>query len=160
MDLEQFRTGIEVELERGHRDPETDVPGDDAIVTGTIALAHLRAVLDYYTRLDRMEKEAEGKAGNDFCAEEMRRNLDSEFLGRGGAIVPLHKAFGEGAHASSIRIGIMPKRSRWYREVGSESRTTVALNPCFLVGTDALSTGGVQPRKEMNHGPQATLVIT
>ena len=62
VDLEQFRMGIEVELEHGHRDPETDVTGDDPIVTAKIALAHLREIPDYYTRLDRMEKEAEGKA--------------------------------------------------------------------------------------------------
>ena len=61
VDLEQFRMGIAVELEHGRRDPETDVTGDDLLVTGKIALAHLREIPDYYTRLDRMEKEAEGK---------------------------------------------------------------------------------------------------
>ena len=61
IDLEQFRMGLEVELEHGQRDPETDVTHDDPIVTGKIALAHLREIPDYYTRLDRMEKEAEGK---------------------------------------------------------------------------------------------------
>ena len=62
VDLEQFRMGIEVELEHGRRDPETDVTGDDPIVTAKIALAHLREIPDYYTRLERMEKDAEGKA--------------------------------------------------------------------------------------------------
>ena len=61
IDLEQFRMGLEVELEHGRRDPETDVTHDDPIVTGKIALAHLREIPDYYTRLDRMEKEAQGK---------------------------------------------------------------------------------------------------
>jgi hypothetical protein len=58
-DLEQFRLGMEVELEHGRRDPETNVTNDDPIVTGKIALAHLREMPDYYTRLAAMEAEAE-----------------------------------------------------------------------------------------------------
>jgi len=58
-DLEQFRRGMEVELEHGRRDPETNVTGDDALTTGKIALAHLREIPDYYTRLAKMETEAE-----------------------------------------------------------------------------------------------------
>jgi hypothetical protein len=59
--LEEFRRGMEVELEHGTADPETDVTGDDLHVTGKIALAHLREISDYYTRLDRMEAEAEAE---------------------------------------------------------------------------------------------------
>ena len=58
-DVEQFRAGMDVELEHGSRDPATDVTGSDAIVTGKIALAHLNEFPDYYTRLARMEAEAE-----------------------------------------------------------------------------------------------------
>ncbi len=57
-DVEQFRTGMEVELEHGSRDPATDVTGDDRLATGKIALAHLNEFPDYYTRLERMEEEA------------------------------------------------------------------------------------------------------
>ena len=57
-DLEQFRMGLDVELEHGTHDPETDVTGDDPVVTGKIALAHLRELPDYYTRLAAMEGEA------------------------------------------------------------------------------------------------------
>jgi len=57
-DVEQFRMGLEVELEHGRRDPRTDVTHDDPIVTGKIALAHLNEFSDYYTRLDKMEEEA------------------------------------------------------------------------------------------------------
>ena len=57
-DLEQFRMGLGVELEHGPRDPETDVSGDDSIVTGKIALAHLTEFPDYYTRLAVLEREA------------------------------------------------------------------------------------------------------
>jgi hypothetical protein len=58
-DVEQFRMGMDVELEHGAHDPATDVTGDDAVVTGKIALAHLNEFPDYYTRLERMEAEAE-----------------------------------------------------------------------------------------------------
>ena len=60
-DLEQFRMGLGVELEHGPRDPETDVSGNDPIVTGKIALAHLTEFPDYYTRLAVLELEAAAK---------------------------------------------------------------------------------------------------
>src|SRR5512134_3169540 len=66
-DVEQFRAGMEVELEHGARDPATDVTGDDPIVTVKIALAHLNEFPDYYTRIKRMEDEA---------AREWRRRRD------------------------------------------------------------------------------------
>lgn len=56
-DLEQFRMGLGVELEHGAHDPETNVTDDDEIMTGKIALAHLKEIPDYYTRLDKMEKD-------------------------------------------------------------------------------------------------------
>ena len=58
-DLEQFRSGMDVELEHGSHDPQTDVTGDDPILTGKIALAHMKEFPDYYERLERMEAEAE-----------------------------------------------------------------------------------------------------
>ena len=58
-DVEQFRRGLDVELEHGSHDPETNVTNDDPILTGKIALAHLRELSDYYTRLAEMEGEAE-----------------------------------------------------------------------------------------------------
>lgn len=59
-DLEQFRAGMDVEFEHGGHDAQTDVTGDDPILTGKIALAHMKEFPDYYERLERMEKEAEG----------------------------------------------------------------------------------------------------
>ena len=59
VDLQEFRRGLAVELEHGTRDPETNVTDDDLLQTGKIALAHLREYPDYYTRLDRLEAEAE-----------------------------------------------------------------------------------------------------
>lgn len=58
VDLEQFRMGLEVELEHGVRNVVTNVTNDDLVLTGKIALAHLLELPDYYTRLMRMEEEA------------------------------------------------------------------------------------------------------
>ena len=58
-DVEQFRVGMEVELEHGLRDSATNVTHDDPLTTGKIALAHLNEFSDYYVRLQRMESEAE-----------------------------------------------------------------------------------------------------
>lgn len=60
-DVEQYRMGLDVELEHGLVDPHTNVTNDDPIMTGKIALAHLNEFSDYYTRLEVMEREAEGK---------------------------------------------------------------------------------------------------
>lgn len=57
-DREQFRKGMDVELEHGLVDPHTNVTNDDPVLTGKIALAHLNEFPDYYTRLERMEKDA------------------------------------------------------------------------------------------------------
>jgi len=51
--------GLDVELEHGKIDTDTNVTGDDPIMTGKIALAHLNEIADYYTRLTKMEEEAE-----------------------------------------------------------------------------------------------------
>ncbi len=58
-DVEQYRIGMNVELEHGSQDPVTNVTNDDPLTTGKIALAHLNEFPDYYTRLKKMETEAE-----------------------------------------------------------------------------------------------------
>jgi DNA-directed RNA polymerase alpha subunit len=58
-DVEQFRMGMDVELEHGTRDPATNVTDDDVTVTAKIARAHLNEFPDYYSRLAVMEAEAE-----------------------------------------------------------------------------------------------------
>jgi uncharacterized protein DUF5661 len=58
IDVEQFRMGLDVELEHGISDPSTNVTHDDEMITGKIALAHLNEFPDYYTRLEKMEREA------------------------------------------------------------------------------------------------------
>lgn len=57
-DVEQFRTGMDTELEHGRIDPATNVTHDNPVLTGKIALAHLNEFSDYYTRLATMEAEA------------------------------------------------------------------------------------------------------
>lgn len=56
--LDEFRLGLAIEMEHGANDPETNVTNDDPLITGKIAWAHLKEIPDYYTRLDKMEKEA------------------------------------------------------------------------------------------------------
>lgn len=60
-DVEQFRMGMDVELEHGKVDPRTNVTNDDPVMTGKITWAHLNEIPDYYDRLYEMEEEAEGK---------------------------------------------------------------------------------------------------
>lgn len=57
--LDEFRTGMDVELEHGSHDPRTNVTDDDPLLTGKIAWAHLLELPDYYTRLAVMEQEGE-----------------------------------------------------------------------------------------------------
>ena len=94
-DLEEFRAGIDVEYEHGSHDPETDVTGDDPITTGKIALAHLKEFPDYYTRLERMEAEAERE-------QEAGRSV-------GRLWPPAARAF-RAAHAG-IAVGFLAARS-------------------------------------------------
>jgi hypothetical protein len=62
-DVEQFRAGLDVELEHGTHDPQTNVTDDDPTTTGKIALAHLNEFSDYYTRLEAMEEQAKRDHG-------------------------------------------------------------------------------------------------
>ena len=58
-DVEQFRMGMDVELEHGTHDLETNVTDDNVEVTAKIARAHLNEFPDYYSRLAEMEADAE-----------------------------------------------------------------------------------------------------
>ena len=57
--IEEFRMGLAVELEHGLHDGQTNVTDDDELITGKIALAHLKEIRDYYSRLAVMERDAE-----------------------------------------------------------------------------------------------------
>lgn len=56
--IEQFKQGLNVELEHGSKSKKTDVTGDNPIITGKIALAHLNEIPDYYERLKKLEEDA------------------------------------------------------------------------------------------------------
>ncbi|MDD5692895.1 MAG: hypothetical protein PHU86_00210 [Patescibacteria group bacterium] len=58
-DIEQFRSGMDIELEHGTTDLHTNITDNDVMLTGKIVLAHLNEFPDYYTRLEKMENEAE-----------------------------------------------------------------------------------------------------
>lgn len=58
INFDEFMMGLSVELEHGSRDSETNVTDNDLEKTAKIALAHLKEITDYYTRLNKMEKEA------------------------------------------------------------------------------------------------------
>ena len=47
-DVEQFRHGMDIELEHGTEDDNTNVSNDDPMITGKIALAHLNESPIYY----------------------------------------------------------------------------------------------------------------
>lgn len=58
VNLSEFTRGLNVELEHGSKDPQTNVTDNDGKLTGEIAWAHLKEFPDYYTRLAKMEKDA------------------------------------------------------------------------------------------------------
>lgn len=59
IDVENFRIGLEVELEHGIRYPEANVTNNHPILTGKIVLAHFKETLDYYQRLEVAEIEGD-----------------------------------------------------------------------------------------------------
>ncbi len=59
--VEEFRKGMDIELEHGTIDPNTNVTNDDPLLTGKITLAHLNELPDYNTRLLKMEEEGEAE---------------------------------------------------------------------------------------------------
>jgi len=59
IDLEDFKQGLEVELEHGTRFKDANVTNNHPILTGKIVLAHFRESLDYYKRLEVAEIEGD-----------------------------------------------------------------------------------------------------
>ncbi|MDO9287864.1 MAG: DUF5661 family protein [Thermodesulfovibrionales bacterium] len=56
---EQFRAGLEVELEHGTMYKEANVTNNHPVITGMIVLAHMKESLDYYRRLEVAELEGD-----------------------------------------------------------------------------------------------------
>jgi len=59
IDLEEFRKGMEVELEHGIRFKDANVTNNHPILTGMIVIAHLKESLDYYKLLEVAELEGD-----------------------------------------------------------------------------------------------------
>ena len=57
--VEEFKQGLEVELEHGLQTPDANVTNNHPILTGKIVLAHLKEMLSYYTRLKVAELEGD-----------------------------------------------------------------------------------------------------
>ena len=57
--LEDFRKGLEVELEHGTRFDDANVTNNHPILTGRIVIAHLKETMDYYRRIDVAEMEGD-----------------------------------------------------------------------------------------------------
>ena len=57
--LEDFRKGLEVELEHGTRFDDANVTNNHPVLTGKIVLAHLKETMDYYRRIDVAEMEGD-----------------------------------------------------------------------------------------------------
>ncbi len=57
--LEEFRRGLEVELEHGMRFKDANVTNNHPMITGMIVLAHLKEMMDYYERLEVAELEGD-----------------------------------------------------------------------------------------------------
>jgi len=54
-DAEQFKMGLESELEHGTKGKDLNITNDNPLMTAKIALAHLREISNYYDRLKKME---------------------------------------------------------------------------------------------------------
>ena len=59
IDVDQFRDGLEVELEHGTRFSDANVTNNHPVLTGKIVIAHMKETLDYYVRLDVAEIEGD-----------------------------------------------------------------------------------------------------
>jgi Protein of unknown function (DUF5661) len=68
--LEDFRKGLEVELEHGTRFEDANVTNNHPLLTGKIVIAHLKETMDYYCRIDVAEMEG------DLLKAILSRNLD------------------------------------------------------------------------------------
>ena len=57
--IDEFRKGLEIELEHGLFFPDANVTNNHPVLTARIVLAHLKEMLDYYSRLEVAELEGD-----------------------------------------------------------------------------------------------------
>ena len=90
--LEDFRQGMEVELEHGTRYEDANVTNNHPILTGKIVMAHLKATMDYYKRIDVAE--IEGDLLKAIRSRNMQR-IESKYKKLIEAQKALNKAIGD-----------------------------------------------------------------
>ncbi len=71
IDVEEFRVGLDVELEHGTQYEDANVTNNHPIITGMIVLAHMKESLDYYRLLNVAE--AEGYLSKAIAAGNMEK---------------------------------------------------------------------------------------
>ena len=157
-DADQFRIGMNVELEHGLHDPLTNVSDDDPHVTAKIALAHLNEFPDYYTRLERMEEEAkrdweqrplDGVAGP-AAARRVQRAKPHETNEKGRARI--HQAArSRGPHRRAY-TGSLPCPAR--RQAAPEGKRN-AVHAAVLARHDPLAQSRAGRAAEARHRPVA-----
>ena len=117
VDLEQFRMGLDVELEHGLRDSQTNVTSDDPVLTGKIAWAHLKELPDYYTRLKRVEGKMSSNPGRGNPDHEAK--IDARFE-------PLRERKKSEWRTKGYPEGLIDKALTWAEEysIGMASKIT------------------------------------
>ena len=103
---------MDVEFEHGSHDPQTDVTGDDPILTGKIALAHMEGVPDYYERLERMEEDA----ARDWAVPRFRAVVSR---------TPGTAAAGAGSESSLVRLQRLDVRDKRVQLIVRENAAPV-----------------------------------
>lgn len=91
-DAEQFRMGMQVELEHGDRNDRTNLTDDGLVATAMIALAHLNEFDDYYYRLDEMERKAKADAKKPKPKEKAKATIRIKRNGEFVDVPVLHQA--------------------------------------------------------------------
>ena len=81
--VDEFRKGLEVELEHGLFYPDSNVTNNHPVLTARIVLAHLKEMLDYYARLEVAELEGDMlKAALSRDAQKLARKYDALLAAR------------------------------------------------------------------------------
>ncbi len=133
--LSQFVKGINVEMEHGSKDPQTNVIGDDKVAAGKIALAHLKEVPDYYTRLEIVEKELKDlgiRPAPEEALQDRHRDIERPFKAKDD-----HQIINTPSEEAPIMQKDFPKQVEGdtaHEQVGLENKDTIGRKPKPIIG--------------------------